>query len=86
MINNLPVETVTNFTDLAVIVSDRHIINIVKKANSRMGLVKRTIGHDVNMEVKRLCYQGLIRPLLEKNTVIWNANVNKKNLLMVKSI
>ena len=62
-----------------------HILEIVKKARSRCGLVKRTLGADVKFEVKRLCYISLIRPLLEYVTHFWTP-YNKNLITQIESI
>ena len=37
------------------------------------------------MEVKKLCYTSLVRPLLEYGTLVWN-NYNKNNMIQIEAI
>jgi hypothetical protein len=83
-------QRVTQFNDLGVIIThdlswDRHIETCVKKANKRIGFVKRCIGFGCSHKVKLLCYISLIRPLLEYNTVTWACN-NKKSMCKIESV
>jgi hypothetical protein len=76
--------------DLGIIVNDTlkwddHIHSIVNKANKRLGLIKRCVGHDCSKEVKLTCYRSLVRPLLESGSICWSVN-NKKLLLKLESV
>ena len=62
-----------------------HINNIVNKARSRLGLVKRSIGSNVSSDVKKVCYTGLVRPLIEYCTSLWCPH-NKNLILLLESI
>ena len=58
-IGDCKIERVNNFTELGVIISSdlwwsTHISEIVKKARIRSGLVKWTLGFDVNFKIKIL--------------------------------
>ena len=44
---------------------------MIKKANSRVGLIKRTFSK-LNIESFKILYKSLIRPILEYCSVIWN--------------
>jgi hypothetical protein len=48
-----------------------HIRNIVNKANSRLGIIKRNFSN-ISKEVLLPLYKSLVRPLLEYCSVIWN--------------
>ena len=59
-LNNVVLEKVDKIIDLGVIVNNRlnwfdYIESIVKKANQRLGLIKRTLGFSVNENVKKTC-------------------------------
>ena len=78
------------FTDLGICVSahlnwEKHILNCIKKANIRLGYVKRTLGYNVNENVKQCCYVSLVRPLVEYCTQLWNP-YNKNLILKLESL
>ena len=47
-----------------------HIGNIISKANSRVGIIKRTF-NKLNEENFKILYKSLVRPILEYGTSIW---------------
>ena len=47
-----------------------HIGNIISKANSRVGIIKRTF-NKLNEENFKILYKSLVRPILEYCTPIW---------------
>jgi hypothetical protein len=73
--NNHKVEVVDFEKDLGV-TFDRnlkfsaHIKNIVNKANSRLGIIKRNFS-DLSAEIFLPLYKSLVRPLLEYCSSIW---------------
>jgi hypothetical protein len=78
------------FTDLGILINnkltwDDHIVNIVKRANMRLGLIKRTLGYTCSTDVKLICYKSLVRPLLEFTSQVWYCN-NKKLILKLESV
>ena len=82
MVDSIALENVQYINDLGITVSYNlsfglHVSNIVKKAWSRLGLVKRCLGHGVNSMEEKICITALIRPLLEYGTSFWFA-CNKK--------
>ena len=87
-INGESLLRVNNFNDLGILVSnnlswDLHIESCVSKASQRLGLVKRTIGYDVSVPTKKLCYTVLVRPLLEHGVQLWSPS-NKKKLMKLE--
>jgi hypothetical protein len=91
MINNCLLEKVVNFCDLGVSVNnkltwDEHISTCIKRANMRLGLIKRTTGYSCSTKVKLLCYTTLVRPILESCSQVWSNNSKKliKNLESVQ--
>jgi hypothetical protein len=89
--NNIPLERVNQFVDLGVTVCsslkwDKHIENVTKKANQRLGMIKRTLGNSVNKNVKLIAYTSMVRPIVEYSSIIWSNNNNKKCLNMLESI
>ena len=45
---------------------------MIKKANSRMWLVRRTLGWDAPTKAKKLAYISMVRSILEYNSIIWS--------------
>jgi hypothetical protein len=81
---------VREFVDLGITVSDNlawdlHIDSCLKKANKRLGLIKRSTGISCSSKVKLLCYTSLVRPLVEHNSQLW-AGCNKKHTLKLESL
>ena len=50
---------------------NKHIDNIAKKANSTRAFLQRNI-KNCPSETKALCYQTLVRPLMEYSSTIWD--------------
>ncbi len=83
-------ERVTNFNDLGIIVQndlkwDEHINLKVSKANSLLGLVKRTLGYNAPTKAKLAYYNAIVKPVLSYGSVIWSYT-SKQNLRNVESI
>ena len=59
---------------------NKHIDNIAKKANSTRAFLQRNI-KSCPSKTKALCYQTLVRPLMEYSSTIWDPstkdNINK---------
>jgi hypothetical protein len=84
------IQKVNQFTDLGLVVTnnlswDNHINTCIKKANQRLGFVKRTIGYSCSVEVKLMSYKSLIRPIVEYCSILWSGGT-KKQLLKVESL
>jgi hypothetical protein len=80
-IGNIPLVKVSQFNDLGVIVKhnltwDEHINSMLKKANMRLGYIKRCTGYSCNMNTKLICYKALVRPILEYASPLWHCNKN----------
>ena len=75
MANKLLTRTHTN--DLGILVTttlkwNKHLTNIIIKANQRLWLVIRTLGYEAPTPSKITAYCALVRPHLKYNTVIWS--------------
>jgi hypothetical protein len=86
-INNVALNRVTNFTDLGIIVNNKltweeHVQYCIKRANQRLGLIKRFTGYTCNIDLKLLLYTSLVRPLVEFSSQVWMCKTVKltKNL------
>jgi hypothetical protein len=89
-INNSVVTRVNNFTDLGITINSRlkwdgHINSCVKKANQKLGLIKRITGYTCSTDVKLLCYTSIVRPHLEFSSQMWSCH-SKKLLLSIESV
>ena len=83
-------ERVSEYMDLGIIVTEnlswqKQIDSSCKKANRRIGFVKRKINYGCSKEIKLLCYTSLIRPLIEYGSIIWNTS-NRTQVLQLESI
>jgi hypothetical protein len=90
IINGTSVSRVSKFTDLGIHVSDNltwdhHIDICLKKANKRLGLIKRSLGYVCPTNIKILSYTSLVRPLVEHNSQIWSG-CNKKYMVKLESL
>jgi hypothetical protein len=89
-INGQSIERSFSYVDLGVTVSDdlrwdKHIDATVKKANMRLGLIKRCISYTCLTQVKILCYKSLVRPILESSSGCWSCT-NKKQLNKLEGV
>lgn len=71
-----PLTEVTNHPYLGVEISsdltwNRHINQVASKANSTLGLLKRTLSN-CDSHTKEIAYKTLVRPLLEYCQIIWD--------------
>ena len=69
--------------DLGIAFSDEftfesHIYKCIKKANCRLGLIKRSFNY-LNVQSFKILYKAFIRPLVEYGSVIWSPS--KKSLI-----
>ena len=55
---------------------DQHINNICVKANKTLGLLKRNLS-SCPQNVKALAYKGLVRPVLEYSSTVWDPHCQK---------
>ena len=71
-----PLATTSNSKYLGVHISDKmdwshHISKTVKKANQKLGFVKRNL-KNVNQDIKCKAYKSLVRPTLEYACTVWD--------------
>jgi hypothetical protein len=90
-INNIPIAITKSFVDLGVIVNndlkwDNHINSCIKKANQKLGLIKRITGYECKPNLKLLCYISIVRPQLEYCSQLWNCFPTKKLLISTESV
>ena len=74
-------DSVAEQKDLGVYITNdlkpsTHISKIVKKANQRLGLIKRCFT-DLTPSKVKLLYQGIVRPILEYGSPAWNPHLQK---------
>ncbi|KAJ8035837.1 hypothetical protein HOLleu_19634 [Holothuria leucospilota] len=62
----------------------QHIAEIVKKANCRLGLIRRAFT-SLDVQLFRVLYKSLVRPILEYGNVIWNP-LFKKDILNLEKV
>ena len=75
-LNGIPLIEEDNQRDLGVIISndlhpDCHISHIVKKANQRIGLIRRCFTNLTSEKVPIL-YKSIVRPILEYGSTVWS--------------
>ena len=75
--NNKQLLCQRTMNDIGTIVSEdlkwkSNIEAMIKKANSRLWLLKRTLGWDAPAKAKRTAYISMVCLILEYNSVIWN--------------
>ncbi len=88
--NNINLDRVNTFNDLGITINTNltwgdHISNKISKANSLMGLIKRTLGYRCPMKPKLILYNSLVKSTLSYGSVIW-AYGSKANLKRVESV
>ena len=81
MMENCPLKNDTSEKDLGVTFDSdytfgTHIRNIVAKANSRVGIIKRTFT-SLNTNNFKILYKSLTRPILEYCSPIWSPHLRK---------
>ena len=64
--------------------SDEHIKVKVKKANSLMGMIRRTF-HYIDSDTFRLLFSSIIRPHLEYAAPVWNPHL-QKHIDMIENV
>ncbi|KAJ8022230.1 hypothetical protein HOLleu_39652 [Holothuria leucospilota] len=62
----------------------QHIAEIVKKANCRLGLI-RSAFTSLDVQLFRVLYKSLVRPILEYGNAIWNP-LFKKDILNLEKV
>ena len=74
-------ENVDNFKCLFVTITcalrwNTHISNICTKANRALGFLRRTL-FSCPQDVKEAAYKGMVRPILEYGSSVWDPYTNK---------
>ena len=87
---NDQLEKVQKFTDLGITVQnnlkwDKHISEIVARANKILWCIIRCLGHQAPLEAKRTAYLSLVRSVLEYASVVWSP-ITKNNLQLIESV
>lgn len=76
--------------DLGIIIQDNMLWNeqislMIKKANTNLYFIKRTLGPKAPLKAKRILYIALVRSQLEFASTVW-ATVSKLNLELLESV
>lgn len=77
ILKNCPISVVTEIKDLGIIhdsklLFDKHIDNIVKKANKMLGFIMRTSSDFRNLKSLKILYCTYVRSQLEYASQVWN--------------
>ena len=80
-LNGVYLEEVNQQKDLGITISNdlsprNHIVNIVKKANQRVGMIRRCFSNLTPKKVKTL-YVTMVRPVIEYGSPTWSPNYIK---------
>ena len=83
-LNNQSIETVKSTRLLGTIISDDlswdlNIRNIVKKANSRMELLRRVANFGASIEDMKIIYFLFVRSHLEQSATVWHSSLTEEN-------
>ena len=94
-LNNVVIDDVSSHTDLGVIINTKlkwgaHCDNLVAKASSKLGLLRRTCHFATNKRQKRSFYLAVIRSIFEHCSVIWapqySTHVQKFSMIQKRAI
>ena len=83
-LNDQSIETVKSTTLLGTIISDdlrwdMNIQNLVKKANSRMEILRRVANFGVSIEDMKIIYFLFVRSHLEQSATVWHSSLTEEN-------
>lgn len=89
-LNGVVLERVDQFTDLGVVISSdlsyqKHIKGKVNKANSMVGLIKRTTGKLAAPNVMSKLFETLVRSHLEYCSPVWSPR-NKRDIVLIERV
>ena len=89
-INGTPLIKVQQMKDLGLVIQDNlmwneHISNIIKKANTNLYFIKRTLGPLAPEKAKLILYKALVRSQIEYGSNIWST-ISKNNLEILESV
>ena len=87
--NRVELQTITKEKDIGVTIDDNlnfdyHINNIVKKANSLMGIIRRAFT-TLDCETFPLLFKALVRPHLEYAESVWNPYL-KRQIKLIEDV
>lgn len=79
--NGVELEVVSEQKDLGILISNdllprKHILEITKKANQRVGLIRRCFTNITQRKISTL-FKTTVRPLLEYASVVWQPHLKK---------
>ena len=83
MEENYVSQVTTNFTkDLGIVIDDQlkfqhHIHNQTKKANQKLGMIKRSFGY-IDKEMFLSLFKSIVRPHLEYGSNVWSVIFKKR--------
>ncbi len=83
-------ENVSSYGDLGIEVEStlgwtKHIKGKVSKANSTMGLIKRTVGFKAPQKVKQVLYNALVKSVLDYGSLIWSGTT-RYNMSLIEGV
>ena len=86
-LNSSLLESVSEFTDLGIKVTNnlswnKHIEEIVLKANRKLGLIRRICKENSDIHTSKLLYCTPVRPNLEYVCELWSSSISKHKLLI----
>lgn len=59
-------------------------MNVLKKANQSLGILKRSLGYKNMPGTKLLAYKALVRQLLDYASIVWSQLMIKSNYKQLK--
>ena len=88
-LNGVELEVVSEQKDLGILISNdllprKHILEITKKANQRVGLIRRCFTNITQRKISTL-FKTTVRPLLEYASVVWQPHL-KKDIDMLQKV
>ena len=83
-IENSPIEVISHAKLLGTIIQDDlkwdlNTANLVKKANSRMELLRRVAGFGAPIEDLKTIYILYVRSVLEHSSIVWHSSLTEEN-------
>lgn len=89
-INGVALERVKCIRDLgldisATLVWNDHINKVIGKCNTKLGMIKRTIGYNAPQNVSKTLYTALVRSNLEYGSSLWGGTT-KRNLKLLEGV
>ena len=83
-LENSPIEVISHAKLLGTIIQDDlkwdlNTANLVKKANSRMELLRRVAGFGAPIEDLKTIYILYVRSVLEHSSIVWHSSLTEEN-------